>query len=151
MWGWLRVGLGPPVLEGKASFESGSGRRSAQQHRLHGSVCRTHSQVHLTRCRRRSAVFSARPCGLVVEWSSNGICVQIPVSSVMGALYSMNNGYFGSLNAAESCVRLRLWLLSWHFASSEAATGISCGSSLWGSPSGGLQNSVAKLFGKPPS
>ena len=79
------------------------------------------------------------------------LCSDSISASIMGALYSMNNGYLGSLNAAESCVRLRLWLLSWHFASSEAATGISCGSSLWGSPSGGLQHSVAKLFGKPPS
>ena len=70
--------------------------------------------------------------------------------SMMGVWHSVNNCFLGSLNAAESCVRFRLWLLSWHFASSEAATGISCGSSLWGSPYGGLQHSVAKLFVKPP-
>ena len=52
---------------------------------------------------------------------------------MMGVWHSVNNCFLGSLNAAESCVRPRLWLLSWPFASSEAATGISCGSSLWGS------------------
>ena len=36
-----------------------------------------------------------------------------------------------------------------HFASSETATGISCGSSLCGSLYGGLQHSVAKLFVTP--
>ena len=45
---------------------------------------------------------------------------RLPLASVFrypwcfyhGCLYSMNNCHLGSLNAAESCVRLRLWLLS---------------------------------------
>ena len=52
---------------------------------------------------------------------------------MMGVWHSVNNCLLGSLNAAESCVRPKLRLLRSPGASSEAALGISCGSSLWGS------------------
>ena len=79
-------------------------------------------------------LISAVTCCVFVYW---GLLLKLRSGtfgdSMMGVWHSVNNCFLGSLNAAESCVRPRLWLLSWPFASSEAATGISCGSSLWGS------------------